>query len=91
MSFLEVGFYLWPSVNSGHCVSVQAGKETLCINMQLRSERVHMLRSKGNPRFVAVACVPSLMLTHLVQSADQLPAGAEDFITLPLQILDLME
>lgn len=29
-------------------------------------------------------------MTHLVQSAEQLPAGAEDFITLPLQILGVM-
>lgn len=71
-------------------MSVQAGKRNLCIKMQLRPERVHMVRSKGNPRFVAVACVPSLMLTYLVRSADQLPASAEDFITLPLQILDMM-
>lgn len=44
------------------------------------------LRSKGDQRDVNVAHVPFLVLTHLVQSAGYLLAGAEYFIALPLQI-----
>lgn len=49
-----------------------------------------VVRGKGNRRCVNVGCVPFLTLTHYVQSADWLRAGAECFITLPLQILDAM-
>lgn len=63
------------------------------IKIQLLSESIlhfSMVRSEGNLRDVDVSRVPSLMLTYLVQSADELHTGAEYFITLPLQILDVM-
>lgn len=66
-------------------VSAQGYVRSLCIKMTFVSGAVldfGMVRSKGNVRFGNVAHVPPLVLTHLVQSADSLPAGAECFITL---------